>query len=425
MAHPLAASIEEIRNAVLAHEFVRFAQAERPLQDAVLESLHRSGELMPLFAEASAMVPFDGGYNLMAAYGGYLSLQYALKRQEWAMFRPLARRVLCDLAIVQAQQKTNEEPDLATLLTEYPLSLASRKPTMTDYCRAVTREAIVNGGPIVWQKVLSFSFLAHELSVRGESAINVERPLARGLEYMLGSRRLLKIVQIWDEIWTRVPLIDSDMYYHDSRLRRALLDKNIDHAFRLIAASIKSGLSSKDVIGHFVKAMYDIDFANPAQMVLLPIGLQALAAEDYDPRSREFQYAMARLAYDVMHFERSPKERIEYDQISLLKSREILIDFRKGFLKGVFLQAWGIAEYAFVHGFEPAEILDEVYRVSAAIGKEPADNMLALYHLWATADLIKQLGEDYSLYVLAYSIRYLVRQPKNKNLLDPFPDEQQ
>ena len=75
--------------------------------------------------------------------------------------------------------------------------------------------------------------------------------------------------------------------------------------------------------------MYDIDFSNPDEMIAIPFALQALSEQSWNPKSREFQYAMARLTYDVMHYERSNKERLLYEEISLLKSREILIDFRK------------------------------------------------------------------------------------------------
>ena len=69
------------------------------------------------------------------------------------------------------------------------------------------------------------------------------------------------------------------------------------------------------------------------------------------------------------------------------------------------------------------EILDEVFRVCGGIGATQTENLQAVYHLWATSRLIDYLEEDYALYILAYSIRYLVRQPKTKNRLDPFPDE--
>lgn len=396
-----------------------FASADTQQQNDILDQLRDQGDLFPLLAELLERAVTDQPLWFLSAYSGYASLRYAESRQDWKLFRPAFRRFICDYAELPADEGRLA---VAPLIEEYGLDI---KPKAFDkMADAIAAETVANGGPSVWQQIMALVNLARLLPESSDGHIEAEPILGLALEHMLSSRRLLKVVHIWDEVWKRIPLVDSDLYYHDSRLRRAILDQNIDHAFRLVAATIKSGLPAEEVVGHFIKATYDIDFSESEQMLLLPAGLMAVLAQGWEPMSQEFQHAMARFIYDVMHFERSDdRDRIEYEQISLIKSREILIDFRKTFLQSIFLQAWGIAEYAFVHGFEASEVLDEVYRVVAAIGEDAVQNSYALMMLWNASELVNRLDEEYSLYILAFAIRHLVRMPKIKGMLDPFPDE--
>lgn len=395
-----------------------FAAADTEQQNEVLDRLRDHNDLFPLIGELLERAACSQPLWFLSGYSSFASLRYAEGRQDWKLFRPAFRRLLCDYADLPRDEGRLK---VAPLVAEYVLKADPKD--FAGVTHAILEETIANGGPSLWQQILALAHLAKVLPEKSDQQIDIEPILGMALEHMLSSRRLLKVVHIWDEVWKRMPLVDSDLYYHDSRLRRAILDQNIDHAFRLVAATIKSGLSAEEVVGHFIKAIYDIDFSEPEQMILLPAAMVAVLAQGWDPRSLQFQHAMARFVYDAMHFERSERDRIEYEKISLIKSREILIDFRKSFLQGIFLQAWGIAEYAFVHGFEAAEVLDEVYRVVAAVGEEAVQNSQAHMMLWNASKLVGQLDEEYALYILAYAIRFLVRIPKIKGKLDPFPDE--
>ncbi len=296
--------------------------------------------------------------------------------------------------------------------------------TVGKYFPDLYEQIILQAGPRDWERAIGFVQAVGRMS----KLLNSEwqyKLASIAASIVLSSRPNRKAMDMWRDIWNRTSYHASDLFYHDSRLRRALLDENVDHAYRLMTVLAKAGHKSSDLVAGVIRAGYDVDFQDERASLGLFVGASGLLEASPLISPDLFRLGVAKLIWDFSHENKRTHERIFYDEISLIKSREILIDFRKALLRSDFIQSWGFAEYAFVHGFEPLELFDELSRLSPSFYEGGEGLMWAWKHLAAVESLLKLLPEDFGIYVMAHTVRLLARTPKDAELLDPFPDEEQ
>jgi len=288
---------------------------------------------------------------------------------------------------------------------------------------AIASAVIEQAGANDWERATGLSLALralHTLLPEEQMADLVAAPAV----IVLGSRPNRRVLGQWQEVWNRTNFRSSDLFYHDSRLRRALLDRNIEHAYRLVAVLAKAGRKSSELIASVVRASYDLDFADERDSLGLMVGSAGLlhACPLISPSG--FYRGVAKLLADLANGKKRDPERIFYDEISLIKSREIIPDFRRAMLGSDFTEAWGYAEYAFVHGVEPQELFDELFRLSPSFYRGDPQLLWAWGHLLGVESLLSLLPEEYGIYIMAQSVRLMARTPKDPELLDPFPDEE-
>ncbi|RMF18706.1 MAG: hypothetical protein D6761_02015 [Candidatus Dadabacteria bacterium] len=403
-----------------------FVELNAPHQNEALEPLLRSRRLMPMLSEAVAELPWDPeSPEYQDIWLGLAALHLFEKRIERALFKPLIRVFLRMLAEYRAQEV--QPPEYVESFAEIwsgvglPENLIDHP---TQAWQQIVDAIITQAGPGDWERAMAFVQAARRLSGTLPDA-DVHRLIAIALLIVLGSRPQRKPLAIWRDIWNRTTFEASDLFYHDSRLRRALLDENIDHAYHLIAVMAKSGETSSDLLAAIIRAAYDIDYASERRTLGLIPAASALLESAPLLTHEQFRRGLARLLWDLAFEEKRDPERIFYDEISLIKSREIEIDFRRAVLRSDFIQSWGYAEYAFVHGFEADQIFVILSQLSPSFYRGGTPLLWAWSHLASIETLLRLLPEENGIYVMAHTVRLLSRTPKDTSLLDPFPDEDQ
>lgn len=404
-----------------------FLSLERERQNEALEPLIRSGSLLDVLVEAVEALPWNPeAARYQDLWLGLAALHLFEQRIEPELLRPHARAFLTLMERYRSEV-AEPDPDEVESPEEIWSALGLEEESLDDPARrwpALMEQIIVQAGPRDWQRAFGFVQAVRRLGSRLDKEQQRRLATVPGA-IVLASRQHRRSLELWREVWNRTTYHASDLFYHDSRLRRALLDRNIDHAYRLMAVLAKAGKKTTDLVGAVARASYDLDFQEDDPALGMFVGSAGLLEGSPVLSSELFRLGLSKLVWDLAFEEKRENERIFYDEISLIKSREILIDFRKAMLRSDFTQAWGYAEYAFVHGFEPLDLYDELVRLSPSFYEQGTDLLWLWGHLAAVESLLKLLPEDFGIYVMAHTVRITARCPKAADVLDPFPDEEQ
>lgn len=404
-----------------------FLTLSREVQNELLLPVVRKGKLVPTLAEPLMALPWNPeerryqdlwlGLSALALFESRISRELILPHV----------RVFLDL--VERYRREVPAPAANAVESEDELWLALGLPAAdlgepSRHWPLLSERILQQAGPGDWQRAMGALQAAQRLGGR------LPQPWARRLAaipaaIVLGSREQRRPLDLWRDTWNRTSYHASDLFYHDSRLRRALLDLNLSHAYRLVAVLAKAGKLPTDLMGAVLRASYDLDFASDDTALGMFVGAAGLLMSSPYLPQEQYRLGLAKFVWDLSQEPKKQHERIFYDEISLIKSREIILDFRKAMLRSDFLQAWGFAEYAFVHGFAALDLFDEIVRLSPSFCGGAADLLWIWDHLAAVETLLKLLPEDYGIYVMAHTVRIVARTAKNADLLDPFPDEEQ
>lgn len=404
-----------------------FLNLPREVQNELLLPVVRKGKLVATLAEPLMALPWDPegrryqdlwlGLSALALFEGRITRELILPHIR--VYLELVERYRREVP-VPADDAVESAEELWTMLGLAPADLDEPQRRWP----ALTERILMQAGPGDWQRAMGAMQAARRLGSRVPEEW-ARRLAAIPAAIVLGSREQRRPLDLWRDTWNRTTYHASDLFYHDSRLRRALLDLNLVHAYRLVAVLAKAGKRTSELVGAVLRASYDIDFASDETALGMFVGAAGLLESSPLISADQFRLGLAKLVWDLAQEPKKPHERIFYDEISLIKSREIILDFRKAMLRSDFLQAWGFAEYAFVHGFEPLELFDEIVRLSPSFCGGGPELLWIWDHLSSVEALLKLLPEDYGIYVMAHTVRIVARTAKNADLLDPFPDEEQ
>jgi hypothetical protein len=278
------------------------------------------------------------------------------------------------------------------------------------------------GGPVDWERGM---VLLKEIHKAGNLLTQEEVRffLHNILHILLLSKRNRKPWQIWNEVFPRTIFQPSDLYYFENRLRHAILEKNLEHAFRMIGVLIRAGRTNTEIVGAILKSSYNLDFLNEDDNLCIFVGAGAfLEWSSYLP-PEWFYRGISKWIWDLAYEKKKPHRWIYYDEISVLKSREVIFDFRRAMLKSEFAPSWGYAEYAFVYGYDALKVWEEVVRLSPSYYQGGKDLMRAWGYLNVLESIFPILHDEVGIYLMAVVVRVFSRSPKDPSLLDPFPDE--
>lgn len=403
-----------------------FVELDAAHQNEALEPLLRERQLIPTLLDALDALPWNPEEETFQdLWLALASLQLFETRIDRDLFKPLVRSYLKLLVQYQLQAKpAAEEPEtFQQIWGAAGLSAADADEPARSWGRIYDR-IVLQAGAMDWERAAGFVQAVRRLAPLADKRV-LQKLISMPLLIILGSKPNRRALDVWKDVWNRTSYEPSDLFYHDSRLRRSLLDENVDHSYYLMSVLGKSGEKPSSMISAVIRAAYDIDYKDDRRTLGLFVGASGLleAAPLLSPE--HFRLGLGKLIWDLAYEPKREHERIFYDEISLLKSREILIDFRKAMLRSDFIQAWGYAEYAFVHGFEPLDMFDELVRLSASYWHASKPLLWGWKHLAAVETLLRLLPEEHGIYVMAHTVRIMSRAPKNPDLLDPFPDEEQ
>lgn len=404
-----------------------FLNLPREAQNELLLPVVRKGKLAATLAEPLMALPWNPeerryqdlwlGLSALVLFEGRIARELILPHIR--VYLELVERYRREVP-APAEDAVESAEELWTVLGLAPADLdepSRRWPALTE-------RILMQAGPGDWQRAMGAMQAARRLGSRVPEEW-ARRLAAIPAAIVLGSREQRRSLDLWRDTWNRTTYHASDLFYHDSRLRRALLDLNLVHAYRLVAVLAKAGKRTSELVGAVLRASYDLDFASDETALGMFVGAAGLLESSPLVSADQFRLGLAKFVWDLAQEPKKPHERIFYDEISLIKSREIILDFRKAMLRSDFLQAWGFAEYAFVHGFEPLELFDEIVRLSPSFCGGGPELLWIWDHLSSVEALLKLLPEDYGIYVMAHTVRIVARTAKNADLLDPFPDEEQ
>lgn len=404
-----------------------FLALDRETQNEVLLPLIRKGQLLPVLVAQLAELPGNPeSRRYQDLWLGLAALHLFEGRIQPDLLRPHVR-----VWLRLVDRYRNEVPppaaDDVEPVEEVWAGLGLDPAELDDPRRSwgsLAEQIIRQAGPGDWQRAMGCLQAVRRLSGRLSDA-QLRELMALPAAVILGSRPNRRALDLWRDTWNRTTYHASDLFYHDSRLRRALLDRNLTHAYRLMAVIAKAGKKGSDLVGSVIRASYDLDFSDDSTALGMFVGAAGLIKASPEIPGEQFRAGLAKLIWDLAEEPKRERERIFYDEISLIKSREIILDFRKAMLRSDFIQAWGYAEYAFVHGFEPLELFDEIVRLSPSFYGGGPELLVLWDHLAAVSELLGLLPEDFGIYVMAHTVRIAARALKDVDLLDPFPDEEQ
>lgn len=410
---------------LISAEFLRLPRDE---QNLVIDSLLRDGSLVPHLADNMAQFAYRPEHpRYQELWLGLSALKLFEQRIDRILLRPHVR-VFAALADAYRREIDSQPLDEDAETPEQLWAALGLAPELIDDLSgrwAALAELIVRqAGSHDWQRALGCVQAFRRMAGLIDDNM-MRRLVAIPAAIVLSSRPNRRAIDIWRDVWARTSYHASDLFYHDSRLRRAILDQNVAHAYRLTSVLAKAGKKPSDLVGAVIRAGYDIDYADETPTLGFWVGASGLLEATPVLSPELFRSGLAKLVWDLAHEPRRRHERIFYDEISLIKSREILVDFRRATLRSDFMQSWGFAEYAFVHGVEPLELFDELVHLSPSFHNGGPRMLWAWEHLAAVETLLKLLPEDFGIYVMAHTVRLMARNPKNAELLDPFPDEEQ
>jgi hypothetical protein len=401
-----------------------FLSLSREEQNQKIDELFENKRLFPWMHALVASVPFSYSNPLPTfLYTSYLALHRFSQRLDYVTFRPLVRSWVRIFHRVSPELREQEEPlDPSLIFEEFHLRPEDLYDPQGRY-PALSRIALEYCGPLAWQYNLALFKSLHRAGTLLKEP-DIRKIISRVLYVILESRRNTKPYALWQEVFRRTTFQSSDLYFHENRLRYAILEKNLDQAYRLMVVLCKGGRNSlTEIICALLKATYDIDFVDPEHTLRLFLGLGLLLewAPLFSPDW--FYRGIASAIWDIAHEPKRPHGRIFYDEISVIKSREVIPDFRKAMQRGDFAGSWGYAEYAFVYGYDGLKILDEIVKLTPSAFRGGPELLWVWSYLHLYESLLLLLPEDMRIYVLAFIVRVLSRSPQDPSALDPFPDE--
>lgn len=402
-------------------EFISLSREE---QNQKITELHENRRLFPWMHALVASVPFSYSTPVPTfLYTSYVALHRFSQRLDFVTFRPLVRSWIKIFHTVSSELREPEEPlDLSLIYEQFKLKPEDLYDPQGRY-PALSRLSLEYCGSMDWQYNLTIFKSLHRAGVLLKEP-DIQKILSRILYVILESSRNTRPYTLWQEVFRRTSYHSSDLYFHENRLRYAILEKNLDQAFRLMAVLCKGGRCSfTEIICALLKATYDIDFVDPEHTLRIFLGFGFLLewAPLFSPDW--FYRGIASSIWDIAHEPKKPHGRIFYDEISVIKSREVIPDFRKAMQRGDFAGSWGYAEYAFVYGYDGLKILDEITKLSPSAYRGGPELLWVWSYLHLFESLLLLLPEEMGIYLLALIVKVLSRSPQDPSALDPFPDE--